>query len=402
MGEDQMDFSSIVGVNPPPETQTPPLASVMQPQQDIVTQARKPAASPEDLESRIQGWTSVINRVQTDPNLQQAMLMAGAAMMQPIQPGESLMGNLGKAAVIGTSAYNMGKQTEMQNKLLASRESRAQAEETRASLRAPLERQTMETTIAANKAKVRSAEAQAKLDEGTVEDKIRLAGVSRRQAELAQSESEKDAALKDLTRDNAAIVALLDREDLPEKRRLALEKERQQNELLLAQVQERKAKAGQEEQAGAMGQLTLDTLKKLPEEDLKKAVLTKFQGHNASSAVVQQMDAWGSIYDKLPADDPSKAGRTKEQYQAAMLKQGNAQDATKSLKAYIDAGGDDADIIEGFNKVIKTSLQERTRPNPAGEPKPAPKVGQVVNHPSGKWRYKGGDPNDRNSWEKVK
>ncbi len=87
-----------------------------------------------------------------------------------------------------------------------------------------------------------------------------------------------------------------------------------------------------------LARLTTDTITGMPQADIERLVKAKFTGQaGTGSAVVQQMEAWGQIYDKLPAEDPEKKGQTKEQYVSNMLRQGKAQDAAKALKAYRDA-----------------------------------------------------------------
>lgn len=62
-----------------------------------------------------------MERLKTDQAFAQAAIMMGARMMQGPRSGQDPMGVLGDAAMIGTQAYAMGKQNEVENQRAAER-----------------------------------------------------------------------------------------------------------------------------------------------------------------------------------------------------------------------------------------------------------------------------------------
>ena len=63
-----------------------------------------PPSSPEELETRKQGWRGFFERLKTDKGLQQMFLTMGAQLMQPIKPNQSFAGHLGSAVQAGDVA----------------------------------------------------------------------------------------------------------------------------------------------------------------------------------------------------------------------------------------------------------------------------------------------------------
>lgn len=101
---------------------------MMQPQPDMawLEAAQRPASGPEEFKSRLSGWTEIVQKFQTDSNLQRALMMAGAMMMQPIQPGQTAGGNLGNAAVVGMNAYTAGMAADREAMMKKAQEGRAE------------------------------------------------------------------------------------------------------------------------------------------------------------------------------------------------------------------------------------------------------------------------------------
>lgn len=85
-----------------------PMAAMMQPQAFDPSLIMRPVASPQESEQRRGMWNQIVQKFQTDPNLQRAMFMTGAMMMQPLQPGQTSAGNLANAGVVGLNAYTAG------------------------------------------------------------------------------------------------------------------------------------------------------------------------------------------------------------------------------------------------------------------------------------------------------
>ena len=99
-----MSFADILGtgVEQPPEQPgvVPPA-----PAQAQVTPEAAPAGG------------GFMDKLKNDQAFAQAAIMMGARLMQGPRPGQDAFGALGDAAMIGTQAYNMGKQNEIDNQL---------------------------------------------------------------------------------------------------------------------------------------------------------------------------------------------------------------------------------------------------------------------------------------------
>ena len=109
-------------VPPPavPEQQAPEISSVVAPNQ--------PNA----------GGFSFLEKLKTDPAFTQAALMMGARMMQGPRVGQDAAGAVGDAVMMGTQAYTMGKQNQLENQRAGERaavvnaQTQAQTEQTQA------------------------------------------------------------------------------------------------------------------------------------------------------------------------------------------------------------------------------------------------------------------------------
>lgn len=64
-----------------------------------------PPQTPEEGEMRKQGWSSFLDRVATDPQLQALMFGIGARMAQPIAPGQNTIGHIGQSVSGGMDQY---------------------------------------------------------------------------------------------------------------------------------------------------------------------------------------------------------------------------------------------------------------------------------------------------------
>lgn len=95
-----------------------------------------PAASPDDLVTRKAGWARFLERVGTDPALQQAFIKFGTQALQPIQPGQTGLGALSSALQTGVDTLSAKRafRTETQRKAaeLTLKERKTTAGETRA------------------------------------------------------------------------------------------------------------------------------------------------------------------------------------------------------------------------------------------------------------------------------
>ncbi len=142
--------------------------------------------------------------------------------------------------------------------------------------------------------------------------------------------------------------------------------------------------------------------------DEKKQFLTKTGKYSThTSGIGQQSVMWGDIYDKLPDADPSKKGRTKEQFQMERLSSAKQADVMGMLTKYLQAGGDDKDVIQSMTDLVKGNLADKkaapagassTNPDNVSPVKPiTPPTGEVRKG----YRFKGGDPSKQVNWEKV-
>lgn len=68
-----------------------------------------PTTDPQEIETRKSGWRQFVDRLRTDPALQQALLSFGAQALQPIPPGGTAAGQFGQAAAAGGQAYSQQK-----------------------------------------------------------------------------------------------------------------------------------------------------------------------------------------------------------------------------------------------------------------------------------------------------
>lgn len=78
---------------------------------DMMGMTGQPPTSPEELAQRTQGWMGVLDTVRTNPHIAQALLFAGARMLQGQRPGQSFGGALGEAAMGGVAMYGQLEQS---------------------------------------------------------------------------------------------------------------------------------------------------------------------------------------------------------------------------------------------------------------------------------------------------
>lgn len=116
-----LDFLMPQAQNAPaaPAPVAPPdnMAGVLNPVPPEVQQLNQPTANPAEVQARTQGWMEVVKRVTSDPNLMRAVGYFGTAAMQPMAPGQSTMGHLGQALMLGRTAYDFGQDAAYQRAL---------------------------------------------------------------------------------------------------------------------------------------------------------------------------------------------------------------------------------------------------------------------------------------------
>lgn len=72
-------------------------------------QQAAPPKSPEELQQRVGLWKQFLEKLRTDPALQDSLMRFGTTLMQPIQPGQSEAGQLGTALQSGANALRQGQ-----------------------------------------------------------------------------------------------------------------------------------------------------------------------------------------------------------------------------------------------------------------------------------------------------
>lgn len=197
-----LDYAQMLGIQPQaPQVAAPQYAPMMQPapEQNVEALYHQPTTNLQEIETRKAGWLEVIQRLTSDPNLMRAVGMFGAQAMQPLAPGQTTMGHLGNAWMVGRSAYDFGKDAEFQRAMLARREGRAEESH----------RATMETHAAT----LPGVRAESSVKVATVQDQIDKAKLevdrTRQLLENAKSEGEaKKIELEAAKRREAIIRAL--------------------------------------------------------------------------------------------------------------------------------------------------------------------------------------------------
>lgn len=366
---------------PMPSAGTPPpdasggmgsYAGMTQPQDPTLTAINKPAQTPAEVETRKSGWQAVWDKFTTDPNLQRAMLMVGAHMMQPLAPGQTTMGHLGQSLALGSQAINAGEYANYEKSRQDTKDQQETAESgarVAASKASTAETQARTPGTIAD-SKVKTDTAQARIDEANTASATAKLALAK-----ATSQEEVDKIQRDLDKHKLQIE-----QAVPD----AVRKKAVMAELEAAGLKADEAKArinASKAAAGASGsaarannlkadesQITLDVLKKMPDSE-KKEFLTKTGKYSTSaSGVTQQASLWGDLYDKLPATDSSKSGKTREQFQMKMLTEAKSKDALESLTKYMAANGDDPEIIQGLTELIKGNMSAKKAA--AGTPGP--------------------------------
>lgn len=330
----------------------------------VVQQLMRPAASPEEKIERRGLWEQIAQKIKSDPNLQNSMLFMGAQMMQPIAPGQSGAGHLGQALATGASAYKMGEYSQYQQQQQGA-ESARKERESAASVAAS----------EATTARVRQTTGQ--------EAELHPLNLDKTRLDLSKARTAEEVAKieRDLVKRKADIEKSIPDAALRASRLAELDK-------VTAEVNEAKARTKNYDAAAALSgartakeQAEIDALDGLSDED-KRAYFSKTGkfGSTANSAVVQQAEFWGKIYDKLPIDDSDKKGRTREQYQSYKLKQANEKsilDTYAKLAQVLDPNDPFLEDIRELVRAQVTSRKEQVRGDgkapvaPKGEAKPA-------------------------------
>lgn len=393
-----MDFSSMLGAPAQqpqqPVMQDPNFTGMLQPQPDpVVMQMNKPAATPQEVEARKTGWLYLKEKFE-DPVFVQSLGLAGAVLAQPRAPGQTSAGQVSQAFVAGTSAYNLGKQSQVEQARKDREEQRKQTESeanvegTRAN--------TRRTGVATESDILRQPGIKADSDvaAGTVKSRVDKVKLDLEDAQFRLGKMRKVEEVDALERELKARKLKLARE-IPDATLLA-EQEAEVEKAILAARQARANIAATRsgtaltdtKNEGAQldnkkDELTYNVLRDMKPDELKEFLTKTGRYTTHTSRTWQDAGFYGTIYDKLPDTDPRKKGKTREQYQLDELKGGKIADVTKSLSDYLsamDRAGvqPDQDIINSYTEIIKGRAGAARPGGPAPGTPGAPASGSVT------------------------
>lgn len=368
-----MNYADILAASPqpiasPPQGPTHPLEPVAQnvmpqanytamSQPNPVAEMQKPAQSPQEVEQRKAGWLQVIQGLQNNPNFMRAVGFAGAALAQPKPVGQSTLGHIGNAWMVGNSAYELGNNSANEYALRMGKDAREQAESAanveRVKAGTERERVATETARATQQA--------------TIDDAITKSKKAKLDLDKATKVEEVEAIERELIKRKATLA-----QQIPDaKLRAAAEAE---VDLSIQKLEEAKARVGasrasarnsnasarlHESQANEY-EAKVKLINEMDPEE-KKAFFTKTGKYaTTTSALTQQRDMWSNLYDKLPADDSAKKGKTKEQFVMGRLTEAKQKDAIELLVKAKQAGLTDEEINDlGLLDLAKASAGKR-------------------------------------------
>jgi hypothetical protein len=348
-----MDFSQILNAPaaPPPQNAEMGYLGMTQPIPQEAQAMNKPAASPAEFEQRKAGWQAIVEKINSNPNILRAMGLAGASLLQSAGAGENSLTGVGRAYAVGQSAYDLGQHSEQQLQLQQSQEARAQAES------------------AANIASKQASTKKTEVETGVL-DAASQTRLERERAELeklnVQIEGLKDENSIKKARGGLEKKILQIEQELPQSviRDSLIAKYKEAQAKLDKTAAEIKALGAGARKTGAQAEteeLTAEILKKMSPEE-QKAFLTKSGKYSASqSAIAQQRDMWADLYDKLPAEDSNKKGKTREQFVMERLTTQKMQDAAKILADLEKSGvlDRDPDLANSLLEIIRLQVQAR-------------------------------------------
>jgi len=329
--------------------------SAQEPNQ-LMESINKPAQSPEEFTERKALWQTLVERVNSDPNLRNAMMTMGMQMMQPVSPGQNAAGHVGQALGQGFTAYQAGEFSQYE-----------QGQKERENVRKDTEVEALSGRQKAETAAVQQAtELSKKLETSQIEKAgLEVQGLKHK-LDTAKSEEEVVKIERELRKRKAEIARAIPDAKL----RAAAEAELDE---ALSKVQESRARAKYYTAGAGLSTAKSDMERKeieaLPTdtEELRQYFTKsgKYATSSSTSGVVQQGNFWGSIYDKLPADDSNKKGKTREQYMAHMLKMSNEKSIAETYAKLVAAGVDDPEILEPLREALRNQAGARAAPKPA-------------------------------------
>lgn len=356
------------------------LSDVVQP--DIGKAILSPITDEKVIESRKLGWTTVFEKFRDNPNLQQAIGIAGARLMQPIKPGESSAGNLGQAVVAGQTAFRQGELLERQQR----REDVADIQKAEMhavqvpGVKAKTEQdlataEERRSAAARNTALLPGDTAASRVATETADSKVKqakaLADKAVLEAEVATDTETINKVLRRFEKEKAAVLATIPDAKVKAIVEAELATPEAKLKLLKQQIATSAAAAG-EHGAGAKLkkaqteglELENEAVESLtPEERVAmKSGTGKFA--KATSGAGATLQHFGSLYEglvKSAPDDPRVKGKTKEQFQMDAITSMKQQDASTALKNYMTAVAmanidPDPEIVAGLANQMKSNI----------------------------------------------
>jgi hypothetical protein len=316
----------------------------------VVAQAQKPPATPEEFEARKRGWLEFINQTMRDPNVSRALGMMGISLLQPIPQGQSSAGHFGTALNVGIGAFDLGRTAQ------------AEAAQKQAESQAVIEERQAGTAL--KKAQLPGAVAESKVAAGTADTRIEAARVAARKA---ASDAAKATTEAEVAKIEADLLKSIPQEVLRAGRIAEIDLAKQRVEEAKTRVRAGKAKAGLDERE-------LAGLRGLDDKELRQ-YFTKSGPYatTASSAIVQQANMWGTLYDaivKSNPNDPMVKGKTRERYMAEKLSEAKHKSAIEDLLKAYQVGMTDEQISQlGLFEAARMASQSQGRPVPGpGQP----------------------------------
>jgi len=363
------------------------MGAMMQPDPTAQIQMyNRPANDPQEYEKRLGGWSELVQRFQSNPNLQRAMMMTGAMMAQPLQPGQTAGGALGNAAVVGMNAYTAGTAADRQAMMEAAKNAREERRLGMEEAKVGPEIASIEAGTEGRKATTAATQVKIGIEERSADDIVATTKANRQKAQTAADEGVKDAALKELQRDNDALKAMAQRGNISTMVQQEIDKNDATIQQLRASATEKGAKGRQEVAKAGMDEMTAEIVRSLPADEQRDFALKRGKyGAGRDSALVQQRDLYGELYDSLPEDDPNKRGMDKAQFVLQRLKEGKQSSALKELTDYVakmEGAGltPDPEIVDLYTKAAKAAGAGRSAGTP-GEQPPTQKVTGTIAQP---------------------
>lgn len=366
--ETQQTYAQMLGMadrtTPEMNPVQPGMDSIMDPNAAAPLAAmHRPVQSPAELEARKTGWAQVAEKL-SDPNLLRAFGFASAAMMQP-------GANLGHGLASGLTAFQAGEYAQRQQGVqerqltMKEAESAAGVEQTKA-------------TTDLRKAQIPGAAAESRVAEETAQAKIDAAKIAAEKATIELGTVKDEASVKKIENELKRRKTELESSVPDSVLRKAIFAE---YDKLLAQAAEQRAKAGKTETEKRIKDRELKLIEGMSDDELRQFLSKSGKFSATQSAIVQQADLWGRLYDgisKDKPDDPHVKGKTREQFVRDRLTEAKQKDARELLIKAIQVGMEKEDIeaLGLWEAALKVSGSPAAEPKEKGKETPWKPMGK--------------------------